>query len=124
MAKKILVVDDDRDMLEMLCLSLNAAGYLTDSAGDGVEGVEKARSCSPDLIVLDLMLPEMDGFLVCEKLRQNPATSSVPIIMLTAMPGELARVVGLAAGATEFINKPFEARHLIARVQNHLQASA
>jgi DNA-binding response OmpR family regulator len=120
MAKKILVVDDDHDTREMLCLSFRAAGYQTDSAGNGAEGMKKARSFSPDLIILDLMLPEMDGFIICEELRREPATSTVPIIMLTAMPGELARVVGLAAGATEYINKPFETQQLLRRVHRHL----
>src|SRR5262249_19160545 len=85
--------------------------------GDGVEALTKARNATPDLILLDLMLPELDGFAVCEILRHDPATASVPIIMLTAMSGELARVAGMEAGANDYITKPFSPRQLIARVE-------
>jgi DNA-binding response OmpR family regulator len=120
--KKILVVEDDEDLVELLRFSLKNAGFAIGTAGDGVEALKKARTVSPDLILLDLMLPELDGFAVCEILRQDPATASVPILMLTAMSGELARVAGLEAGANDYMTKPFSPRQLIARVQTLLKS--
>jgi two-component system alkaline phosphatase synthesis response regulator PhoP len=115
--KKILVVEDDQDLAELLSFNLRNAGFAIGTAGDGVEALKKARSAVPDLILLDLMLPELDGFAVCEILRRDPATALVPIIMLTAMSGELARVAGLEAGANDYMTKPFSLRQLLARVE-------
>jgi DNA-binding response OmpR family regulator len=115
--KKILVVEDDQDLAELLSFNLRNAGFAIGTASDGVEALKKARSAAPDLILLDLMLPELDGFAVCEILRHDPATASVPIIMLTAMSGELARLAGLEAGANDYITKPFSPRQLLARVE-------
>jgi DNA-binding response OmpR family regulator len=81
-----------------------------------VEALRQARTLLPDLIVLDLMLPELDGFTVCEILRHEPATASTRIIILTALPGELARVAGLGAGADEFLSKPFSPKQLLSRI--------
>src|SRR5258706_426935 len=110
MQKKILVVDDDAKMVELEAFNLKRAGYAVGTAKDGLEAIKKACSLSPDLIVLDLMLPELDGVAVCEVLRQVSTTASVPIIILTAWPGELIRMAGLESGANDFIAKPFSPR--------------
>jgi DNA-binding response OmpR family regulator len=115
--KKILVVEDDLEQSELLCFNLKKAGFAIGTAADGIQALKKARSLSPDLILLDLMLPEMDGFAVCEILRRHPATASVPIIMLTALSSELARINGLALGANDYITKPFNLKDLIERVR-------
>jgi two-component system phosphate regulon response regulator PhoB len=117
MRKKILLVEDDADLVDLLTFNLKKAGFAIGTAGDGVEALKKARSVSPDLILLDLMLPELDGFAVCEILRRDPATSSIPIIMLTALSSELARFAGLESGATDYITKPFSFHQLLPRVK-------
>jgi DNA-binding response OmpR family regulator len=114
---KILVVEDDGDLAELLCFNLKQAGFATRIAGDGAEALKQARSHLPDLILLDLMLPELDGFAVCEILRRDPATASIPIVMLTAVSSQLARLAGLEAGANDFVTKPFSLRDLMARIQ-------
>jgi DNA-binding response OmpR family regulator len=116
MRKKILVVEDDADLVELLCISLKKAGFSVGTAGDGIEALKKARSLAPDLILLDLMLPELDGFAVCETLRRDPALAQVPVIVLTALSSQLARLSGLDAGANDYITKPFSAKHLLSRV--------
>lgn len=120
MRKKILVVEDDNDIVELLCFNLKKAGFAIGTANDGIEALKKARSVCPDLILLDLMLPEMDGYAVCETLRRDPATASIPIIMVTALSGELARMAGLESGANEFITKPFNLKQLLGRIQSFL----
>src|SRR2546427_1366709 len=107
MRKRVLVVEDDTEMVDLLRFNLRKAGFAIATATNGIEALKKARSVAPDLILLDLMLPELDGFSVCEILRREPATASVPIIMLTALSNELARVTGLAAGANDYLPKPF-----------------
>jgi DNA-binding response OmpR family regulator len=124
MRKKILVVDDDRDLVELLCFNLKQAGFSVGTALDGVEALKKSRTLQPDLILLDLMLPELDGFAVCEVLRRDPATATIPIIMLTALSTELARISGMDHGANDYITKPFSPKRLIARIENLLQTSA
>jgi len=121
MRKKILVVEDDLDLVELLCFSLRKAGFSVGTANDGIEALKKARSLSPDLILLDLMLPELDGLAVCEILRRDPATASVPIIILTAISGQLARFTGLGSGANDYITKPFSPRLLLERVEERLR---
>src|SRR4051794_4094260 len=120
MSKRILVVDDDADLVELICFNLRKAGFAIGTAANGVDALKKARSLSPDLILLDLMLPELDGFAVCEILRRDAVTQSIPIIMLTALSTELGRLAGLSAGANEYIPKPFSPKALIARVHNLL----
>lgn len=121
MRKKILVVEDDADLVELLCFHLRKAGFSVGTAPDGIEGLKKTRSLSPDLILLDLMLPELDGFAFCEILRRDPATASVPIVILTAVSSQLARFTGLESGATDYITKPFSPKHLLERVQQLLR---
>jgi DNA-binding response OmpR family regulator len=111
---RILVVEDDLTLLETLEYNLAGEGYEVISAADGLTALEVAREEQPDLIVLDLMLPRLDGFEVCRILRQE---TSVPILMLTARTDEVDRVVGLEVGADDYLTKPFSMRELLARVK-------
>lgn len=120
MRKKILVVDDDADLVELLTFNLKEAGFAVGTALNGVEALRKVRSIAPDLILLDAMMPELDGFAVCEILRRDPATVATPIIMLTALSSELGRLAGIGAGASEFMPKPFSPRVLVARIREML----
>jgi len=118
MADKILVVEDEPSLLETLAYNLNRQGYQVETAEDGESAVQIARQSHPDLIILDLMLPKLDGFEVCRVLRQemNP-----PIIMLTARDEEIDRVLGLEMGADDYMTKPFSIRELLARVKAQLR---
>jgi DNA-binding response OmpR family regulator len=115
------VVDDEPDVLDLVTYNLGLAGFQTETAGDGAEALRKARSISPDLILLDLMLPEMDGLEVCKLLRRDSKTSAIPIIMLTARASEIDRIVGLELGATDYVPKPFSPRELVLRVKRRLE---
>src|SRR5688572_21431548 len=123
MSKKarILVVDDEPDAVELIAFNLKSAGHEVATADDGEEALRKARSNHPDLIVLDLMLPEVDGLEVCKALRSQPETRGIPIIMLTAKAGEVDRVLGLELGADDYLTKPFSPRELLLRVKNLLR---
>jgi two-component system alkaline phosphatase synthesis response regulator PhoP len=114
MSKKVLVIDDDAKTVDLVKLYLNRDGYKVLVASDGIEGVRLAHESRPDLIVLDLMLPGIDGLEVCRRLRQE---SDVPIIMLTARTTENDRLVGLDLGADDYVTKPFSPRELAARVR-------
>jgi DNA-binding response OmpR family regulator len=118
---KILVVDDEPDAVELIRFNLKAAGYDVHTAGDGDEALKKARSILPNLILLDLMLPEVDGLEVCKILRRDPRVSGVPIIMLTAKAAEIDRVLGLELGADDYVTKPFSPRELVLRVKRLLR---
>jgi DNA-binding response OmpR family regulator len=118
---KILVVDDEPDALELIGFNLKNAGFEVISADDGAEALKRARESVPDLILLDVMLPEMDGLEVCKGLRRDPATSAIPIIMLTAKAAEIDRVLGLELGADDYVTKPFSPRELVLRVKNLLR---
>jgi two-component system response regulator VicR len=118
MSKKILVVDDEKPIVELIGFNLKREGYTVISAGDGEEGYNKALTEKPDLILLDVMLPKMDGFTVCRKLREKINTS---IIMITAKEGEVDKVLGLELGADDYITKPFGVRELMARVKANLR---
>lgn len=107
MAPRILIVDDDPDMLELLRLTLIEAGFSISTAGTGEEGLRMAQRSPPDLMVLDLLLPRMNGFSVCEQLRRNPSTASLPVLMITVLPGEFPRLVGIEAGVNAYLSKPF-----------------
>jgi DNA-binding response OmpR family regulator len=120
MASKILVVDDEPSIVEMLTYNLEQADYNVVSAYDGEEALAIVRSEHPDLIVLDLMLPKVDGFEVCRIVRNE---SNVPIIMLTARGAEVDRVVGLELGADDYVVKPFSIREFMVRVKNILKRS-
>lgn len=114
MPEKILVVDDEISLLETLAYNLKKQGYEVETAGDGLNALTLARSTHPDLIVLDLMLPGMDGFEVCRELRKE---SNTPVLILTARDDEIDRVVGLEVGADDYLTKPFSMRELLARVK-------
>lgn len=120
MRKKILVVDDDAEFVELLRFNLKEAGFSIGTASNGVEALKKARSIGPDLILLDLMMPELDGFAVCEILRRDKATATIPIVILTALSGELGRLAGMEAGATEYVAKPFSPKVLVSRLKHLL----
>ncbi len=122
MAKqKILVVDDEPDVVELVEFNLKSAGFAVTSAENGREALTTAQSTRPDLIVLDVMLPEMDGLEVCKLLRRDPVTAATPIIMLTARAEEVDRVLGLELGADDYLTKPFSPRELVLRVKGLLR---
>jgi DNA-binding response OmpR family regulator len=118
MAETILVVEDEPSLQETLVYNLEKQGYTVEAAGDGRAAIEAARRLNPDLIVLDIMLPELDGFEVCKILRKE---MTVPILMLTARDDEIDRVVGLEVGADDYLTKPFSMRELMARVKAQLR---
>ena len=122
MIPKILVVDDEPDALELIKFNLKAAGYDVVTADDGDEALKKARSLLPALIILDLMLPEVDGLEVCKILRRDQRVSATPIIMLTAKAAEIDRVLGLELGADDYVTKPFSPRELVLRVKRLLRS--
>lgn len=117
----ILVVDDEPSILDVLTYNLEKAHYGVEIARDGDEALRRAREAKPDLIVLDLMLPGLDGFEVCRELRKE---SEVPIIMLTAREEEIDRVLGLELGADDYVVKPFSVRELMARIKSVLRRAA
>ena len=120
MKPKILVVDDEPEAVELVEFNLKQSGYAVTTAADGSEALKKARAQSPDLIVLDVMLPEMDGFEICKSLRLDSATAKIPIIMLTAKAAEIDRVLGLELGADDYLTKPFSPRELLLRIKKIL----
>lgn len=120
MAKKILVVDDEKPIVDLISFNLKKEGHEILQAFDGEEGYNMALSQNPDLILLDVMLPKMDGFTVCRKLREKIQT---PIIMITAKEEEVDKVLGLELGADDYMTKPFGIRELIARVKANLRRS-
>ena len=117
----ILIVEDDRDIAELLQRFLTRAGHTTDALGDGSEALAFVRSRVPDLVILDLMLPGVDGLEVCRALRRGPDTRALPIIMLTARSEEADRIAGLELGADDYVTKPFSMRELVARVRAALR---
>ena len=119
--RRVLVVEDDPTVLEVACTYLRAAGYVVNTAVDGFEALEVAAQTNPDLIVLDRMLPGIDGAEVCRRIRES---ASVPIIFLTAMGAPDDRITGLEAGADDYLAKPFSPRELVLRVQAILRRSA
>jgi two-component system, OmpR family, alkaline phosphatase synthesis response regulator PhoP len=116
-AARILVVDDEEDILELVRHNLAREGYRVDCAETGTKALADAQSLMPDLMILDLMLPDIDGFNICKKLKAAPETLNLPIIMLTARTEESDMVAGLECGADDYITKPFSPRVLIARVR-------
>ena len=121
MAGTILVVDDEKNIVQLARLYLNNEGFRVEAAYDGAQALEKAKSLRPDLIVLDIMMPEVDGLSVCKELRK---TSNVPIIILTARSDDVDRIVGLELGADDYVTKPFNPRELVARVKAVLRRAS
>jgi DNA-binding response OmpR family regulator len=120
MKPKILVVDDEPDALELVGFNLKRAGFEVMTAGDGPTALRKARELQPALIVLDVMLPDLDGLEVCKQLRSDPRTSATPVILLTARAAEVDRILGLELGADDYVTKPFSPRELVLRIRNVL----
>ena len=118
MSKKILIVDDEKNIVDILKFNLKKEGFDTLEAYDGEKAVELAVDEMPDLILLDVMLPKMDGFTVCKKIRQSMST---PILMLTAKEEEVDKVLGLELGADDYITKPFSHRELMARIKANIR---
>jgi two-component system alkaline phosphatase synthesis response regulator PhoP len=117
MAARILIVEDDPDIAELIARYLAKAGFVTERAGSGREALKQITVRPPDLVVLDLMLPHMDGLEICRSLRADDRTAAIPIIMVTARAEESERIVGLELGADDYVAKPFSPSELVARVR-------
>lgn len=115
--RRILIVDDEEDLREMLKFRLQALGYDVSEAADGQEGLDKARSENPDLVILDLMLPKIDGFKVCRMLKFDKKYKDIPIIMFTARAQKKDIDIGKETGADAYITKPFEPEVLVAKIK-------
>jgi two-component system alkaline phosphatase synthesis response regulator PhoP len=118
---KILVIEDEKNILELVSFNLEREGFQVISTMDGTSGLEMAREELPDLIILDVMLPGMNGLEVCRELHQDPATGNIPVVILSARAEELDKVLGLEMGADDYIVKPFSPRELLARVKARLR---
>lgn len=119
--KKILVVDDERDILTLMRGRLELSGYEVIEAADGSEGLEKARKEKPDLVILDIMLPKMDGFQVCRMLKFDSEYSSIPVMLFSARAGEHDKEAGEEAGADAYLVKPFDSSTMLAKVKELLK---
>ncbi len=115
--ESILVVEDEEDIVDLIEYHLKQSGFSVITALDGPSGLERARKEHPSLIILDLMLPEMDGKDICRALKSNPSTQSIPILMLTAKAEEVDRIVGFELGADDYVTKPFSPKELVLRVK-------
>ena len=115
--EKVLIIEDEKDIVKMLDYNLRKEGFRVFSANNGEDGLDMARRENPDLILLDLMLPEMDGLDVCKAVKNDAKTTHIPIIILTAKAQESDKVVGLELGADDYVTKPFSPRELIARIK-------
>jgi phosphate regulon transcriptional regulator PhoB len=116
-ASRVLVVEDEPDIRDLLVFHLERDGFQVTKCKSGPEALRLVREARPDLVLLDLMLPDMDGLEVCRRLRQDPPTQSLPIVMLTARDDEVDRVLGLELGADDYVVKPFSPRELVARIR-------
>lgn len=124
MSEKILIVDDDPELLRLIAFPLHRAGYETVGATDGAQALEKVRAERPDLMILDIMLPGLNGIDVCKRLRGHPDTATLPIIMLSALTSVDDKIKGLEAGADEYLTKPISPKEVVARVRALLQRTA
>jgi DNA-binding response OmpR family regulator len=122
--RKILIVDDEADFLDLLRLRFKEEGFSIATAVNGLDAVKKARTVMPDVILLDVMLPELDGFAVCEVLRKDAATAAIPIIMVTGLCGQLTRCAGIDSGATDFVTKPTTPDEIVSKVADMLERRA
>lgn len=121
--EKILIVDDEEHIQELIKFNLKQNGYKVICAGDGIEAIEQAKKERPKLILLDVMLPGIDGYDVCKELRKDNSLANIPIIMITAKGEEFDKILGLELGADDYITKPFSVRELVARVKAVLRRS-
>ncbi|MCS5629032.1 MAG: response regulator, partial [Planctomycetes bacterium] len=119
----VLVVEDEEDILEVIQYNLQQEGYEVACCMDGLQGLEQAKKLKPDLVLLDIMLPGMDGVEICRNLKEDDSTRRIPIIMVTAKGEEIDVVLGLGVGADDYIPKPFKVRELVARVKALLRRS-
>ncbi len=120
MAETILVIEDEADVLDLVAYNLKKAGFAVATARDGVTGLQTARNDLPALIVLDLMLPGLEGTELCRQLKADPRTAHIPVLMLTAKAEEVDRIVGLELGADDYVVKPFSPRELVLRIKKIL----
>lgn len=123
MPSRVLIVEDEPDIRGLLAFHLEREGYQVVKSSTGADALRQVRARPPDLVLLDLMLPEMDGLEVCRRLRQDPATAPLPIVMLTAKGEEVDRVLGLELGADDYIVKPFSPKEVVARIRAVLRRS-
>jgi phosphate regulon transcriptional regulator PhoB len=123
MPSRVLIVEDEPDIRELVVHHLKREGYQVSAAASGEEALRQVQAAPPDLVLLDLMMPAMDGLEVCRRLRQDPATATLPIVMLTAKGDEVDRVLGLEIGADDYVVKPFSPKELLARVRAVLRRS-
>jgi DNA-binding response OmpR family regulator len=123
MASRVLIVEDEPDIRDLLAFHLEREGYQVSRSKTGADALRQAVASPPDLVLLDLMLPEIDGLEVCRRLRRDPRTASLPIVMLTAKGEEIDRVLGLELGADDYIVKPFSPKEVVARVRAVLRRS-
>jgi DNA-binding response OmpR family regulator len=121
--KRIVIIEDEKDILEVLEYNLKREGFKVSISSDGKSGLEMVRQNKPDLVLLDIMLPELDGLDVCQSLKKDSATNTIPIIMVTAKEEESDVILGLGLGADDYITKPFSPKELIARVKALLRRS-
>jgi phosphate regulon transcriptional regulator PhoB len=122
--KRILIIEDDRDIVELVRYNLANEGFEVNALADGSSGLASLRKATPDLLILDLMLPKMPGLEVCKEIRRDATLNRLPILMLTARGEEADRVVGLEMGADDYVTKPFSPRELVARVKALLRRAA
>lgn len=120
MRKKILLVDDNKHLLGLLRLNFKGHGFIIATAADGHDAIQKAVSLAPDIILLDLLLPGLDGFVVCETLRKHPVTASTPIIIMSGLTGQFTRYAGFESGGTDFVAKPVTPKALLAKIKDVL----
>jgi len=119
--KKILIVDDEMDIVETLCFALEQEGYECITAFDGIEALNKARGDNPDLMLLDIMLPKMNGYKVSRLLKFDEKYQHIPIIMLTAKTQDADRILGIETGADGYLTKPFDTKNLLNIIKNHIR---
>jgi DNA-binding response OmpR family regulator len=117
----VLIIEDEPDVLDLVAFNLKKAGYQTAAARDGVAGLAKARDLLPAVLVLDLMLPGLEGTEVCKRLKADPKTAHIPVLMLTAKAEEVDRILGLELGADDYVTKPFSPRELVLRVKKLIE---
>ena len=120
MTKRILAVDDEPHILKLVSFSLKSGGYEVLEANDGLSAIEVARAEKPDLVLMDVMMPACDGYEACRRLKADPETAGIPVMMLTAKTQESERKTGEAAGAVDYIKKPFTPKDLVAQVREFL----
>ena len=120
MTKRILAVDDEPHILKLVSFSLKSGGYEVLEASDGLSAIEVARAEKPDLVLMDVMMPACDGYEACRRMKADPETAAIPVMMLTAKTQESERKTGEAAGAVDYIKKPFTPKDLVAQVREFL----